>query len=466
MSALWTAAAAASATAGKTAADWAANGVSIDTRSLVAGDLFIALRGPHRDGHDFVAEAFARGAAAALVERDDLPENRRLLRVRDSFAALYALAAAARQRSGAKILALTGSVGKTGTKEALALALGACGPTSASRQSLNNHWGAPLSLARLPQKARFGVFELGMNHAGEIAPLSRLLRPHVALVTTVEAVHLGAFASIAAIAEAKAEIFAGLEAGGVAVLNRDNPHYERLKERAEQAGAGEVIAFGADPRAEVRLLDCVIAEKGSEVKASLAGMVLRYRLPLPGRHWVLNSLAALASALAAGADPQKAAAALSTLKAPPGRGRRIDLPWQGGTLGVIDESYNASPAAVRAALSVLALSAPARGGRRIAVLGDMLELGESAPSFHRELLGPLIAAGTDRVFLVGQAMEALYEVLPEEKRGGLWRGVEESIPPLLSYLRPGDIVMIKASHAVNAGRIVEKLSEGWQEPTT
>jgi UDP-N-acetylmuramoyl-tripeptide--D-alanyl-D-alanine ligase len=466
MSPLWSAAEAASATAGASAGEWLARGVSIDTRTLVPGDLFVALLGPNRDGHDFVGDAFLRGAAAAVVARDIFPENPLLLRVPDTFEALKGLAAAARERSRAKIVAVTGSVGKTGTKEALALLLSACGATAASEGSLNNHWGVPLSLARLPRVSCFGVFELGMNHEGEIRRLSRLVRPHVALVTTVDAVHLGYFSSLDAIAEAKAEIFEGLERGGTAVLNRDNPYYERLRERARAAGAREVIAFGADPRAQVRLLDCVVAERESTVEASLAGIVLRYRLPLAGRHWVVNSLAALAAALAVGADPQMAGAAFSRLKAPPGRGRRYDLPWRRGILSVIDESYNASPSAMRAALFVLARSAPGEGGRRVAILGDMLELGAAAPRLHRELLEPIEEGRVDRVFLVGSAMAALDEVLPAGKRGGLWSTVEEAIPSLLSDLRPGDVVTVKASHGVRADRIVEKLIEEGREGET
>jgi UDP-N-acetylmuramoyl-tripeptide--D-alanyl-D-alanine ligase len=265
MTPLWTAAEAAAANGGSNAADWAALGVSIDTRTLAAGDLFVALRGHAFDGHDFVAAAFERGAAAAMVDRDvaRLPAAAPLLRVGDTLAGLGKLGAAARRRSRARVVAVTGSVGKTGTKEALRLALAASGPTCASEGGLNNHWGAPLSLARMPPDSAYGVFELGMNHAGEIAALTRLVRPHIAVVTTVEPAHLGFFPSVEAIADAKAEIFLGLEPGGIAVLNRDNPHYRRLKAAAERAGAAEVIGFGADPEATVRLVDCVLEPWGS-----------------------------------------------------------------------------------------------------------------------------------------------------------------------------------------------------------
>ncbi|MGH7115958.1 MAG: UDP-N-acetylmuramoyl-tripeptide--D-alanyl-D-alanine ligase, partial [Stellaceae bacterium] len=391
MTPLWTAADAAVATDGAGPAGcWAAQGVSIDTRSLAPGDLFVALRGPNHDGHDFVAAAFARGAVAAMVDRPlgGLPAGKPLLRVGGTLAGLAALGEFARARGVARIVAVTGSVGKTGTKEALRLALGACGPTFASAGSLNNHWGVPLSLARMPSDAAYGVFELGMNHPGEIAALTRLVRPHIAVITTVEPVHLGFFQSVEAIAEAKAEIFLGLEPGGVAVLNRDNPHYPRLAAAAERAGATEVIAFGADPGARVRLISCVLQPRGSTVEAAIDGLGLCFRLAAPGRHWVMNALAVLGAVIAAGGDPRRAAAALAHFEAMPGRGRRHQLAWRGGTLTLIDESYNASPAAMAAALAVLGGTAPVAGGRRVAVLGDMLELGDAAPRLHRELAVP------------------------------------------------------------------------------
>src|SRR5262244_1114341 len=355
MSPLWTAEDAAAATSGSSITNWAAKDISIDTRSLTTGDLFVSLRGPNHDGHDFVGAAFGRGAAAAMVDRD-IPELPLvpLLRVTDTLAGLVALGAAARKRSDAHVLAVTGSVGKTGTKEALRLALAASRPTFASAGSLNNHWGVPLSLARMPPNTGYGIFELGMNRPGEIAGLARLVRPHVAIITTVGPAHLGFFPSVEAIADAKAEIFLGLEPGGTAVLNRDNPHYARLVSAAERAGAGEVIGFGTHPEAKVRLVDCVLDSRGSTVEAALPGATLRFRLPVPGRHWVMNSLAVLAATATAGADVQRAAEALIAFEALPGRGRRYELAWRGGTLTVIDESYNANPAAMRAALSVLA----------------------------------------------------------------------------------------------------------------
>jgi UDP-N-acetylmuramoyl-tripeptide--D-alanyl-D-alanine ligase len=465
---LWTARDASAATGGRGDTGWAATGVSIDTRSLSAGDLFVALRGPNHDGHDFVGVAFARGAAAAMVDREipGLPAAAALLRVADTLAGLTALGAAARKRTGARILAITGSVGKTGTKEALRLALAACGPTYASAGGLNNHWGAPLSLARMPPDVAFGIFELGMNHPGEITLLARLVRPHIAVITTVEPAHLGFFPSIEAIADAKAEIFLGLEPGGIAVLNRDNPHFARLAAAAVRAGAAEVIGFGTHPKAAVRLLDCVIEPRGSIIEAALPGTVVRFALPVPGRHWVMNSLAVLAAAGAAGADPRPAAEALAELEELPGRGRCRELPWRGGTLTLIDESYNASPAAVSAALAVLAGTPPAAGGRRVTVLGDMLELGAASERLHRQLAEPLAAAKVDRIFLVGTAVAALYDALPEAQRGGLWPTADAAIPELLCFLRAGDVVTVKGSRGIGLGRLVDRLRAEATRPET
>jgi UDP-N-acetylmuramoyl-tripeptide--D-alanyl-D-alanine ligase len=448
MTPLWTAAEAAAATGGRTSGgDWIATGVSIDSRTIAPGDLFIALSGPTHDGHKFVDAALARGAAAAMVSQD-MPGGR-LLRVGDTLAGLTALGTAARRRSAARIVAVTGSVGKTGTKEALRVALGACGRTSASAGSFNNHWGVPLSLARMARDAEFGVFELGMNHAGEISALTAIVRPHVAVITTIAPTHLGFFRSVAAIADAKAEIFEGLEPGGTAILNRDNRYFARLAARA----GPNIVSFGEHRKADARLL----AYEDGQVTADICGTRLSYRLGPPGRHWALNSLAVLAATIATGGGLEPAAAALATLEPPPGRGRRDELPWGGGRISLIDESYNASPAAMRAALAVLGGLEPARGGRRIAVLGDMLELGSHAERLHRELAASLESARVDRAFLVGEAMGALYEALPRAMRGGLWPCVDAAIPCIIDFLRPGDVVTVKGSHAGRIDRVVERL---------
>jgi UDP-N-acetylmuramoyl-tripeptide--D-alanyl-D-alanine ligase len=277
----------------------------------------------------------------------------------------------------------------------------------------------------------------------------------VAVVTTVEPVHLGFFPSIEAIADAKAEIFEGLEPGGIAVLNRDNPQYGRLAAAAGRAGAS-VIGFGAHPEASVRLVDCVLEPTESTVEAMVDGALLHFRLPVPGRHWVMNALAVLAACRAAGADPERAAAALERLEALPGRGQRHRIPWRGGTLTLIDESYNASPASMAAALAVLGATQPGPGGRRVAVLGDMLELGDAAARFHRELAAPLAAAKIDRAFLIGAEVAVLSEALPPSCRGGLWRSAEEAIPALFDFLIPGDVVTVKGSYGIRLGRIVDR----------
>jgi len=457
MKALWSARDAAAATGGSSLTSWTATGVSIDSRSLAAGELFVALRGPMHDGHEFVGAAFERGAVAAMVDRE-IPRLSAapLLRVADTFVGLASLAAAARNRSDARIVAVTGSVGKTSTKEALRLALTASNPTFASAGGHNNHWGAPLSLSRLPPEDAYGFFELGMNHAGEIAALTRLVRPHVAVITTIEAAHLGFFPSIEAIADAKAEIFLGLEPGGVAVLNRDNPYFARLGAVA-RAHAAEVISFGTHPKASVRMLDYTPRPRGSVFDVALLDLTLRCHLPASGRHWVMNALASLAAVIAVGADPRRAAEALAGIEELPGRGRRHELSWQGGTLTLIDESYNASPTAMCAALAVVAAIRPAAGGRRVAVLGDMLELGDATERLHRDLAEPLARAEVDRVFLVGRAVAAIYDIVPDPIRGGLWPTADAAIPELLRFLRAGDVVTVKASHGMGLGLIVERL---------
>jgi len=459
VTALWNAAELAAATGGRASGDFAVTGAAIDSRATAAGDLFIALHGPNHDAHDFVDDALGRGAAAAMVDHDPkgVAPSAPLLRVGDTLEALTALGRAARARSKATITGITGSVGKTGTKEALRLALEAQGPTYASAASFNNHWGVPLSLARIPADTAYGVFEIGMNHPGEIAVLTRLVRPDVAVITTISPAHLGFFPSVEAIADAKAEIFIGLEPGGVAILNRDNPYYSRLAGAAVRAGAADVIGFGSQPDAAVRLVDCVFGSHGSTVDASVFGRVLKFRVAIPGRHWVMNSLAVLAVVTAAETDIGRAAEALGRLEALPGRGRRHELAWRGGTLTLIDESYNASPAAMCAAFSVLGSAEPDPGARRVAVLGDMLELGAASERLHRELAEPLAAAKVDRVFLVGEAMAALHHALPEGMRGGLWQSPEGSIPALFRFLEAGDVVTVKGSRAVGVSEIVERL---------
>jgi len=457
--ALWTSQEAVDATGGRATADFVASGVSIDSRTLDYGDLFVALKGPNFDGHDYVRAAFERGASAALVSRvpAGLPEGAPLLVVGDTLAALNSLAAAARQRSGARIVAVTGSVGKTGTKEALRLLLGAQGETHAAVGSYNNMWGVPLTLARLPREAHYGVFEIGMNHAGEIEPLARLVRPHVAIVTNVEAVHLGNFPSVRAIADAKAEIFAGLGPDGVAIVNRDNPHYAHLAARAKDGGVGRVLSFGEHPESTARLVNSALHPNCSCVSAEIAGQPITYKIGSPGRHWVMNSLAVLLAVRMLDADLSLAGLKLAEMRPPKGRGQRHRLSVKAGTFELIDDSYNASPVSVRAALAVLKQATPGPRGRRIAVLGDMLELGEDAPALHAGLAPDLVGADCDLLFACGPNMRRLYDSVPERMRGHWAPTSAELGAPLGLAIRPGDVVLVKGSLGSRMGPIVEAL---------
>jgi UDP-N-acetylmuramoyl-tripeptide--D-alanyl-D-alanine ligase len=435
-------------------------GISIDTRSIVPGEAFFAIAGEHRDGHDFVAAALAAGAGLAVVaadKRSGFPTPAPLLVVADVLEALRDLAGAARARSPAKILGVTGSVGKTGTKEALRLALSADGETHASVASYNNHWGVPLSLARCPQTARYAVLEMGMNHAGEIESLTRLARPHVAIVTAVEPVHLEFFATLEAIADAKAEIFLGLEAGGAAVINRDNPQFARLRRRAQDAGVARIVSFGEHPKADARLLKISLHPDCSTVQARILGADLTYKLGAPGRHVVHNSLAVLAAVALVGADLALAGLALAQLKPTTGRGSRITLDTRDGTALLIDESYNANPASMRAALALLGQTQIGAQGRRIAVLGDMRELGSVGVQLHRQLLEPVLAHAVDLVFCCGPLMQSLWEALPAERRAGYAETAALLEPQVLAAIGTGDAVMVKGSLGSRMGPIVKAL---------
>jgi UDP-N-acetylmuramoyl-tripeptide--D-alanyl-D-alanine ligase len=438
----------------------AVSGLSIDSRSITSGEAFFAITGDSRDGHAFVPAALKGGAALAVVATDrwaNLPNDARLLVVPDVLAGLRDLARVARTRSEAKVIGVTGSVGKTSTKEALWLALARSGETHASVASYNNHWGVPLSLARCPASARYAVFELGMNHAGEIEPLARLVRPHVAIITTVEPVHLEFFGSVAAIADAKAEIFAGLEPGGAAVLHRDNPQFARLARAAKSAGVERVVSFGEHAKSEARLIKCALHSDCSTVQARILGTDVTYKIGAPGRHFVLNSLAVLAAVSLSGADLALAALALAEIKPASGRGARITVELRGGEALLIDESYNANPASMRAALALLGQANVGPRGRRIAVLGDMLELGPRGADLHRELAEPVLAHGTDLVFCSGPLMQALWEALPSERRGGYAETSAALESQLLAAIRPGDAVLVKGSLGSRMGLLVKAL---------
>ncbi len=443
----------------------AVSGVSIDSRTLKPGDLFVALDGPHQDGHAYLGAAFAAGAAAALVARvpDPLPDglkDRCLIQVADTRAGLETLGHAARTRTEARIVAVTGSVGKTTTKEMLARALAAYGPTHASAASYNNHWGVPLTLARMPSTTAYGVFELGMNHAGEIAALTRQVRPHVAVITTIAPAHLAHFGTIEAIADAKAEIFQGLVPGGTGVLNRDHPLCDYLLAATRAAGVQRVLTVGADPRADIRLVDLTTGPRGSDVTVSLMGRPLTYRLAQPGRHLVENSLAVLAVLAALDLDPSQALPAFATLPGLAGRGAQSEIAVKTGTALLIDDSYNANPASMRAALAVLGAAIPTGSGRRIAILGDMLELGPDSEALHRDLALPLLQCGVDRVFACGTAMRALYDALPDPVRGAWTAQSCDLLPLVLDTLQSGDVVMVKGSLGARMAVLVTPLKAG------
>ncbi|MGE0650140.1 MAG: UDP-N-acetylmuramoyl-tripeptide--D-alanyl-D-alanine ligase [Alphaproteobacteria bacterium] len=456
---LWTQAEADDATGGHSTLPWQATGVSIDGRTVAAGDLFVAVRGPRFDAHDFVGQAFTNGAACALISRipRNHPENKPLLIVDDTYSALKKLARAARQRSDARRVAVTGSVGKTSTKEALAAALQPSGKVAATAGNLNNLWGVPLSLARMPRDAAFGVYEIGMNHAGEITPLSRMVRPDVAIITSVEAVHLEFFDSVEDIARAKAEVFDGLRRRGTAILNRDNRFFDLLSAEAVGRSISHIVSFGAHADADVRLLDYK-AGAPSRVTADVMGEHLDFTFSLPGRHNAVNAMAVLAAVKVLGADVGAAGAALGAMDAPAGRGKRLQVTLpDSGTALIIDDSYNASPASMRAAFKVLGQESPGTGGRRIAVLGDMLELGPGSARAHAELADDLADTGVDVVLTTGDNMMHLYDALPRSHRGGHAARADDLIPLLTHLLRDGDVVLDKGSNSQKLGIVVRAL---------
>jgi UDP-N-acetylmuramoyl-tripeptide--D-alanyl-D-alanine ligase len=435
------------------------SGLSIDSRTIGRDEAFFAVA-DRRDGHEFVPAALAAKAALAVVAAGrltELPADAPLLIVPDVLAGLRALAAAARSRSNAKFIGITGSVGKTGTKEALRLALSKDGETHASVASYNNHWGVPLSLARCPASAQYAVLEMGMNHAGEIEPLSRLVRPHIAIITAVAPVHLEFFGSVAKIADAKAEIFLGLEQGGVALLNRDSSLFARLRRRAKEAGVARVVSFGEHEKADARLVKYALHADCSTVQANILGTELTYKIGTPGRHLVDNSLAVLAATALVGADLALAALALADFKPIAGRGAVLDIDLPGGRALVIDDSYNANPASVAASLALLGQTPVGGRGRRIAVLGDMLELGKRGRVLHRGLLEPIVANAVDLVFCCGPLMRALWQALPASRRGGYAEDSAALEPQVLSAVRAGDVVMVKGSLSSRMGPIVKAL---------
>lgn len=457
--ALWASEELAAATGGVASGSFRCSGVEIDSRDVREGDLFVALKGETMDGHRFLDAAFEKGAAAALVDR---PIDRPHILVNDTMKALEALAAAARARVDAVVVGVTGSVGKTGVKEALFAALDRSSRGGAHRsvKSYNNHVGVPLSLARMPARTVFGIFEMGMNHAGEIAALTRQVRPNIAVVTTIAPAHIENLGSEEAIADAKGEIFGGLEKGGTAVIPADSPHFERLRDHALKAGA-RVVSFGRARHADVRLLDAVTASSGgSLITADLGDRRICYTVSSPGDHWVLNSLAVMAAVRAARGDLGAAGLALAEMDELAGRGARLSIPARGGRALLIDESYNANPASMRATLAQLGAT---RASRKLAVLGAMKELGDFAPAFHVALAKPIAEAGVQYVVLVGEEMEPLARELGKGGQAALGKPIgfahcntpEDAIAALDGFgLADDDAILVKGSNSVGLSRLI------------
>jgi len=439
-------------------------GISIDSRTIAPGEAYFAIKGDVHDGHAFVEAALKNSGGVAVVAQShraqfsgDLP----LLVVPDVLAGLVDLAKASRARSNANIIAVTGSVGKTSTKEALRTVLQGQGETHASAASFNNHWGVPLSLARCPESAQFAIFEIGMNHVGEIEPLVKLVRPHVAIITTVEPVHLEFFSGIEAIADAKAEIFAGIEPGGAAILNIDNSQFARLMKKAKASGVSRIVTFGENAKADARLLDVALHDQCSAVHADMMGQDVTYKVGVPGRHMAMNSLGVLAAAELAGADLALSALALAEFRPAAGRGVRQTLGLPGGTATLIDESYNANPASMAAAMTVLGQAAIGPQGRRIAVLGDMLELGPKGKALHRGLAEPVAANKIDLVYCCGPLMHDLWDALPSARKGGYAESSAKLESQLVAGIRAGDAIMVKGSLGSRMKLIVAALEKNF-----
>ncbi|MBA3447157.1 MAG: UDP-N-acetylmuramoylalanyl-D-glutamyl-2,6-diaminopimelate--D-alanyl-D-alanine ligase [Pseudaminobacter sp.] len=436
-------------------------GISIDSRSLQPSDAFFAIKGEAMDGHDFATAAVKAGAGLLVVAEGKLPALGRLtapmIVVPDVLVALEKAGIAARARTAAKIIAVTGSVGKTTTKDALRHVLSSVGKVHASDKSFNNHWGVPLTLARMPEDCDYAIYEIGMNHADEIRPLVKMVRPHVAIVTLIAPAHLGHFNNMDEIARAKAEIFEGVEPDGYALLNRDDSRWKLLEKMARQAGVAHVVGFGENARAHFRLMKCELHAERSTVTVRIGGHETEAEIGAPGRHIVQNALAVLGAARLVGADMGKATQALGSLTAESGRGKRHALAHPGGAFTLIDESYNANPVSMKAAIELLDATPVSGDGRRIAVLGDMLELGGHAAKLHGALAGLISAAKIDLVLMAGPEMKHLAAALPGGVKTEYRADAEELKPVLTGAVGPGDVVMIKSSKGIGFSRLVDAL---------
>lgn len=459
MKTIWTAQDVAAILGVSIARDWQATGVSIDSRSLRPGELFIALKGERFDGHDYVEAAFRAGASAAIISGPT--DDPRCVTVADTELALQQLGIAARERSTARFIGVTGSVGKTGCKDMLRRVLEASGTVYATQGNLNNQLGVPLTLANLPPDCDFAVIEMGMNHAGEISRLSQWARPDIAIITTVDAVHIEHFDSVEGIADAKSEIFDGMRGAGVAVLNADNPHLARMRAHAEAADPDRILTFGTSERAHCRLIEYRIEGLQSVVDAVIAGTRVEYRIGAIGKHWGLMSVAVLGIADALGLDLARSAEALSSFDEPEGRGKIEKLAVHGGHLRLIDDSYNASPVSMRAAFEKMADIADQEQPRPrlLAVLGDMLELGEQSRELHVGLVPTLVNNQIDLVFAAGVLMRHLYDALPEEMRGDYDETALGLAPKVVQRLQPDDLVLVKGSNGSRMKDVVRAMRD-------
>ncbi len=439
-------------------------GISIDTRTLKKGEALFAIKGDQFDGHDFLPAALRAGAAFAVVDENRLVSmgglKIPLIVVRDVLEAMTILGQVSRTRSKAQIIAVTGSVGKTSVKEMLRTVLSVSGEVHASVASYNNHWGVPLTLARMPESAKFGVFEIGMNHPDEIRPLVKMIRPHVALINNVAAAHIGAFDTIDDIARAKAEIFDGVIPGGYGIINHDDRRYILLRDLAKEAKIEHLISFGQKRGSDIWLRHLEQTDGGLKLDVRIKGKDYVYELPVTGEHMAMNSLGVLAAASLAGAEIAKTADAMSRVAPADGRGTRYTIGGSGAMgITVIDESYNANPASMEAALNVLASYGGVKTKRRIAVLGDMLELGRQSKKLHEGLAKFISSSKADLVFLVGPEMEHLAKILPKEKLGGHYVDTANLSERLKVVFKAGDVVVFKASNSLGFSKIVQEILE-------
>ena len=458
---LWQAVDAAAATGGRARGGvWAVSGISIDSREVQIGDLFVALKGPNYDGHDFIIQAFRNGASAGLVSRvpSKLDSDMPLIIVDDTNIALRDLAKAARERTSAKVIAVTGSVGKTGTKEMIAAGLVENGTTIASLGNQNNHIGVPLSLARMPKDCNFGVFEVGMSAPGEVANLTKLIRPHVGIITTVEPVHTEFFNSLEAVADAKGELFSGIINEGTAIINRDNFFFPHLLEKAQANENLKVMSFGSSEESDFKLIDLKTESDSINIKANLNGQEVEYIIKLRGRHWALNSVAALAASSLVGAGIDKSTKGLSRVMPMKGRGSIFSTSFGGGKISIIDESYNASPPSMEAALQSLGDFIADSKSRRVAILGDMLELGESEDQYHADLAPICEKYNVNLVRTVGPLMAHLHLALPASISSKHFADPKKLIMSLSNIILSGDIILVKGSKGSRVSQIIDYLT--------